>query len=331
MLASFQNTPPTLLNFLLIYSYRFTQAVICRLKQWLSKFSEHHSPVFLPGKSHGWKSLVGYSPWGRKELDTTERLTSLHSHLEVLWHLRLMEAWGRRLGWIFIFLTSSQVMLKLLVFGQHSSRDPGVDYSERVLTSLPAFNFIVVHAFTLLQSPFKKQKVRSFENINQDYFIPLLAAIMWLYTSVRMIPKLLKMVKKALRGTSKIMLSHYTQRMVISVLHPGKNNRVPWDQRKLDSKSPAGSGSQKSHKANKMPTRYVVNFISVPTFGRKSLSKNICKPSQALCRKYLNFGQAYPYNIITLFPIHILPPHCPFFCACFILYLGGILGLLIHQ
>ena len=28
----------------------------------------------MPGKSHGWRSLVGYSPWGRKELDTTERL-----------------------------------------------------------------------------------------------------------------------------------------------------------------------------------------------------------------------------------------------------------------
>ena len=28
-----------------------------------------------PGKSHGWKSLVGYSPWGRKESDTTERLS----------------------------------------------------------------------------------------------------------------------------------------------------------------------------------------------------------------------------------------------------------------
>ena len=26
-------------------------------------------PVFLPGESHGQKSLVGYSPWGRQELD----------------------------------------------------------------------------------------------------------------------------------------------------------------------------------------------------------------------------------------------------------------------
>ena len=31
-------------------------------------------PVLLPRKSHGWRSLVGYSPWGRTELDTTERL-----------------------------------------------------------------------------------------------------------------------------------------------------------------------------------------------------------------------------------------------------------------
>ena len=32
------------------------------------------TPVFLPGESHGQRILVGYSPWGRKESDTTERL-----------------------------------------------------------------------------------------------------------------------------------------------------------------------------------------------------------------------------------------------------------------
>ena len=31
------------------------------------------TPVLLPGKSHGQRSLVGYSPWGRKESDTTEQ------------------------------------------------------------------------------------------------------------------------------------------------------------------------------------------------------------------------------------------------------------------
>ena len=34
----------------------------------------HPTPVLLPGKSHGWRSLVGYSPWGCKESDTTKRL-----------------------------------------------------------------------------------------------------------------------------------------------------------------------------------------------------------------------------------------------------------------
>ena len=39
-----------------------------RRRQW------HPTPVLLPGKFHGWRSLVGCSPWGRKESDTTERL-----------------------------------------------------------------------------------------------------------------------------------------------------------------------------------------------------------------------------------------------------------------
>ena len=41
----------------------------------LEKEMVTHS-VFLPGESHGWRSLVGYSPRGRKESDTTERLHS---------------------------------------------------------------------------------------------------------------------------------------------------------------------------------------------------------------------------------------------------------------
>ena len=45
---------------------------------WVGKISWRRkwqsTPVLLPGKSHGQRSLVGYSPWGRKELDMTERL-----------------------------------------------------------------------------------------------------------------------------------------------------------------------------------------------------------------------------------------------------------------
>ena len=34
----------------------------------------HPTPVLSPGKSHGWRSLVGCSPWGHEESDMTERL-----------------------------------------------------------------------------------------------------------------------------------------------------------------------------------------------------------------------------------------------------------------
>ena len=36
------------------------------------------TPVFLPGESHGQRSLVGYSPWGCKESDTTEATSHTH-------------------------------------------------------------------------------------------------------------------------------------------------------------------------------------------------------------------------------------------------------------
>ena len=43
------------------------------------------TPVPLPGKSHGRRSVVGYSPWHHKESDTTERLhfTSLHCSVKM--------------------------------------------------------------------------------------------------------------------------------------------------------------------------------------------------------------------------------------------------------
>ena len=51
-------------------------------REWLS------TPVFLPGESYRQRSLVGYSPWDHKELDTTERLT-------LLLHYERLSAWLR--------------------------------------------------------------------------------------------------------------------------------------------------------------------------------------------------------------------------------------------
>ena len=41
---------------------------------WVRRRQWHPTPVLLPGKSHGRRSLVGCSPWGHEELDMTKRL-----------------------------------------------------------------------------------------------------------------------------------------------------------------------------------------------------------------------------------------------------------------
>ena len=51
----------------LIYPDRYFLVILWR-RQW------HPTPLLLPGKSHGWRSLVGCSPWDHEESDTTEWL-----------------------------------------------------------------------------------------------------------------------------------------------------------------------------------------------------------------------------------------------------------------
>ena len=50
------------------YIYCYYYLTLLERRQW------QPTPVLLPGKSHGWRSLGGCSPWGREESDTTERL-----------------------------------------------------------------------------------------------------------------------------------------------------------------------------------------------------------------------------------------------------------------
>ena len=71
------------------------------------------TPVLLLGKSHGQRSLVGYSPWGRKELDTTERL---HFHFSYCsWVLK-----ARILKWVALSLSRGFFWPKKKLASLHS-------------------------------------------------------------------------------------------------------------------------------------------------------------------------------------------------------------------
>ena len=52
----------------------------CGSDPWIRRIpwrrKQQPTPVFLPGKSHGQRSLAGDGPWGRKELDMTEQLNN---------------------------------------------------------------------------------------------------------------------------------------------------------------------------------------------------------------------------------------------------------------
>ena len=50
------------------------------MRMWVRRRQWHSTPVLLPGKSHGWRSLDGCSPWGRWGSDTTEQL---HFHFSL--------------------------------------------------------------------------------------------------------------------------------------------------------------------------------------------------------------------------------------------------------
>ena len=55
-----------------------TGKTIARWTFWRRQW--HPTPILLPGKSHGWRSLVGCSPWSCEESDTTEQL---HFHFSL--------------------------------------------------------------------------------------------------------------------------------------------------------------------------------------------------------------------------------------------------------
>ena len=52
----------------------------CSFIQLFQRRQWQPTPALLPGKCHGWRNLVGYSPWGHQESDLTEQL---HFHFSL--------------------------------------------------------------------------------------------------------------------------------------------------------------------------------------------------------------------------------------------------------
>ena len=78
------------------------------INPWVGKIPRRRKcqpiPVFLLGEFHGWRSLAGYSPWGCKELDTTERLP-LHclSQWNIGYNSEEMLCGNRTMKWTGLF------------------------------------------------------------------------------------------------------------------------------------------------------------------------------------------------------------------------------------
>ena len=65
------------------YACQYRRHKRCEFNPWVGKMPWRRawqpSPIFLPGESHGERSLVGYSPWGHKESDKAE--VTQHTHI----------------------------------------------------------------------------------------------------------------------------------------------------------------------------------------------------------------------------------------------------------
>ena len=106
------------------YSLKGRGRVSHQRRQW------QPTPVLLPGKSHRQRSMVGCSPWGRKESDTTERL---HFHFSLscieegngnpLQYSCLENPRDRGAWWAAVYgVTQSQTRLKRLSSSSSSRR-----------------------------------------------------------------------------------------------------------------------------------------------------------------------------------------------------------------
>ena len=98
------------------------------------------NPAFLPGKSHGQRSLAGYSPWGCKKSDTTERLTFSISRVPTVSPIHLPKAIS--------FLYDDLLLLSFLKYTPHLLQSSST-VSPTFCHPLP-LGFLIIFTYFLL-------------------------------------------------------------------------------------------------------------------------------------------------------------------------------------
>ena len=99
----------------------------CGFDPWVRKIPQRRkrqpTPVFLPGKSHGQRSPEGYSPWGRKESDTTEATQhTLKRRKKVL--AQVQSEVQQRRSITALFSDFAQIEHLFLLYGRAGLRSP---------------------------------------------------------------------------------------------------------------------------------------------------------------------------------------------------------------
>ena len=93
------------------------------------------TPVFLPGKSHGQRSPVDYSPWGYKELDTIEHVLTHHS-------LKAKKRWSNQYSGHLIYIFPPLGSLRSPTAGLEKTRTQEVIWRHRPLHSSSVQSFL---------------------------------------------------------------------------------------------------------------------------------------------------------------------------------------------
>ena len=121
------------------------------------------TPVLLPGKSHGWRSLVGCSPWGHSESDSTEQL---HFHFSLSC---VGEGKGNPLQCSYLENPRDRGAWWAAVYGVAQSRTRlkrlSSSSSMSIELVMPSNHLILCHPLLLLPSIFPSIRVFSNESV----------------------------------------------------------------------------------------------------------------------------------------------------------------------